>query len=201
MVYSREYLTRNHRNFRVRWSDDQGWTLQESLAPRKLEFYDRHGSRIGNRREPLDAISEATGIATNHILHSGRGASVATKMSWTSGRRICITEDRAYSLMGVFDVNMPLLYGEGPKAFERLQLEIIRGTDDETVFFWHNRERLESELDHVGIEGMLASSTKDFAPYHNIRRRDFFDRKAYAMTNKGLEINVPGWIYVEGIQK
>ena len=49
-------------------------------------------------------------------------------------------KDKAYSLMGVVDVNMSMLYGEGKKAFHRLQLEIIRSSDDQSVFAWGHRQ-------------------------------------------------------------
>jgi hypothetical protein len=61
-------------------------------------------------------------------------------MSWASTRRTTREEDVAYCLLGLFDVNVPLLYGEGPKAFMRLQLEIIRKSDDESIFAWRREE-------------------------------------------------------------
>lgn len=55
-------------------------------------------------------------------------------MSFASRRVTTRIEDRAYSLFGIFDVNMPLIYGEGKKAFLRLQEEIIKNSDDESIF-------------------------------------------------------------------
>ena len=66
-------------------------------------------------------------------------ACVATKLSWASERKTTRLEDRAYSLMGLLDINMPLLYGEGHKAFRRLLLEIVRNYSDETIFCWDFR--------------------------------------------------------------
>lgn len=71
-------------------------------------------------------------------------ASVAQKMSWASRRTTTRLEDMAYSLMGIFDVNMPLLYGEGQKAFIRLQHEIVRVSDDESIFAWTDSDLDES---------------------------------------------------------
>ena len=71
-------------------------------------------------------------------------ASVAQKMSWASKRTTTRLEDMAYSLMGIFDVNMPLLYGEGQKAFIRLQHEIVRVSDDESIFAWTDSDLDES---------------------------------------------------------
>jgi hypothetical protein len=55
-------------------------------------------------------------------------------MSWASKRETTRVEDTAYCLMGLFGVNMLPLYGEGRKAFMRLQLEILRMSDDESIF-------------------------------------------------------------------
>lgn len=64
---------------------------------------------------------------------------VAEKMSWATGRDTTRVEDRAYSLLGIFDINMPLLYGEGHKAFQRLQCQIIETTEDYTIFAWEEK--------------------------------------------------------------
>jgi hypothetical protein len=55
-------------------------------------------------------------------------------MSWASRRQTTRIEDQEYCLMGLFGINMPLLYGEGPNAFLRLQLEILNKTDDHSIF-------------------------------------------------------------------
>jgi hypothetical protein len=59
--------------------------------------------------------------------------SIAERMSWAAGRETTRPEDRAYSLLGIFGINMPLLYGEGSRAFARLQEEIIRTSDDQSI--------------------------------------------------------------------
>jgi len=46
-------------------------------------------------------------------------------------------EDEAYCLLGLFAVNMPLLYGEGHNAFRRLQIEIINSTKDQSILAWN----------------------------------------------------------------
>ncbi|KAI5992016.1 hypothetical protein F5J12DRAFT_461928 [Pisolithus orientalis] len=68
-------------------------------------------------------------------------------MSWAADRKTTRVEDRAYSLMGLFGVNMPMLYGEGEKAFQRLQLEIIRTSSNHSIFAWNpHRPRAGSVL-------------------------------------------------------
>ncbi|KAH7071873.1 heterokaryon incompatibility protein-domain-containing protein [Paraphoma chrysanthemicola] len=99
----------------------RGWTLQELLAPMKLVFYDESWSAIGTRNKLCAAINNITGIGVEYFQGKPiRSASVAARMSWASKRVTKRTEDLAYCLLGVFDVNMPLLYGEGSKAFRRL---------------------------------------------------------------------------------
>ncbi|KAG8158230.1 hypothetical protein KVR01_011991 [Diaporthe batatas] len=67
-------------------------------------------------------------------LHQLRDYCVAQKMSWASRRQTTRDEDMAYCLMGLFEVNMPLLYGEGgSKAFFRLQREILNTTQDQSI--------------------------------------------------------------------
>ncbi|EME50142.1 hypothetical protein DOTSEDRAFT_102418, partial [Dothistroma septosporum NZE10] len=118
----------------------RGWTLQELLAPSKVLFFDEGWFPIGARSDDdmASTISQITGIQTYDLNQfSHLRASVARKMSWASKRKTTRPEDLAYSLLGLFDVNMPLLYGEGSaKAFMRLQLEIIRKTADKSIFAW-----------------------------------------------------------------
>lgn len=65
-----------------------------------------------------------------------RQFSVAQKMSWAANRKCKRTEDVAYCLLGLFDIYMPLQYGEGSRAFVRLQEEILRKTDYHSLFAW-----------------------------------------------------------------
>ena len=142
----------------------RGWTLQELLAPEFVTFYDRDWIDVGTKHSLQHLISDATGIDTSHLFEPGP-ASAAAKMSWASSRETTRPEDIAYSLLGLFDVNMPLLYGEGAaKAFERLQHEIIRSRDDESIFAWLMPSR------HIGpiYGGMLAPSPEYFSRSGNI---------------------------------
>ncbi|KIN93770.1 hypothetical protein M404DRAFT_1008745 [Pisolithus tinctorius Marx 270] len=117
----------------------RGWTLQELIAPRELEFFNKDWAPIGNKRR-LAAVLEAITRIPFEVLRDGLAAkrlSVAQIMSWAADRKTERVEDRAYSLMGLFGVNMPMLYGEGEKAFQRLQLEIIRTSSDQSIFAWN----------------------------------------------------------------
>ncbi|KAF8857863.1 HET-domain-containing protein, partial [Acephala macrosclerotiorum] len=115
----------------------RGWTLQELLAPAELVFLASDWVEIGTKRSLCDAVSDITRISKK-VLEECRWSeySVAQKMSWAAGRNTTRLEDEAYCLMGLFDVNMPLLYGEGRKAFSRLQQEILKQSDDPSIFAW-----------------------------------------------------------------
>ena len=120
---------------RSRWFT-RGWTLQELLAPRKVVFFNKMGDVIGDKSEVASVLSPVTGIQMQFLTMeaSVQTASVAQRMSWAAPRRTTRLEDRAYSLLGIFGVNMPLLYGEGENAFLRLQLAIIGQCDDESIY-------------------------------------------------------------------
>lgn len=137
----------------------RGWTLQELLAPKHLDFYDRDFKFIGSRSNLSQLVSVVTGIDPKYL--NGRSklneASVATRMSWASKRQTTRSEDEAYSLMGIFGVNMALLYGEGKRAFFRLQQQIIEYSDDESIFAW-----ICPEAGNQEPFGMLAESPRNF---------------------------------------
>ncbi|KAG6331315.1 hypothetical protein ID866_7775 [Astraeus odoratus] len=106
----------------------RGWTLQELIAPREVRFFNKYWGYMGDKRTLASALNRITRIP-EHILADGLSSgrpSVAQIMSWAAKRTTTREEDRAYSLLGLFNVYMPMLYGEGKNAFQRLQLEIIR---------------------------------------------------------------------------
>ena len=147
----------------------RGWTLQELLAPVTLVFYDSAWNRIAARSDINGLVSEATGIRPDELNRRlYRYTSISRRMSWAAHRTTKRVEDEAYSLMGLFGVNMPLLYGEGRRAFHRLQLTIMQQSDDESLLAWS----------HAGVEGafpsMLAPSPKCFTNSHDIVSQRFF---------------------------
>ena len=172
------------RQFRVsRWFT-RGWTLQELLAPLHVRFYNRDWQLLGNKDALRADIFAVTGIAAEGMLRP-HAASVAQRMFWGSSRQTTRPEDLAYCLLGLFGVNMPLLYGEGgEEAFVRLQLEIIRKYDDESIFAWTGKWG-------VGGSGLLANSPRAFRGSREVVRNDFCVRSPFQMTNKGLQIDLP----------
>jgi hypothetical protein len=159
----------------------RGWTLQELLAPKHVRFYDHSWAFVGDKETLARLVSVITGIPKEYLV--GRtlaSASVALKMSWAARRETKRIEDRAYSLLGIFDVNMPLIYGEGMKAFRRLQEEIIKRSNDLTIFAWEAQPDTRQEL-----VSPLATSPDDFAGSHDINQYTA-DYAEFSMTNKGL---------------
>ncbi|KAJ5915158.1 hypothetical protein N7454_011270 [Penicillium verhagenii] len=141
-----------------RWFD-RGWTLQELIAPEKLFFLAQDWTTLFSRETVSSLVSRKTRIALSFLKErqqamtslrsSLSSVSIATRMSWASERKTSRQEDRAYSLLGIFGINMPLLYGEGTGAFIRLQEEIVKHSDDQSLFAWNWYEKdLDSSPDH-----------------------------------------------------
>lgn len=192
-----------------RWFS-RGWTLQELLAPRYLKFYDQSWIEFGqiNRYQGVasidttglcHALSVATGIDEiwmSQAKFQGHqrltlSTTVAERMSWVAGRETNRIEDMAYCLMGLFNVNMPLLYGEGPTAFIRLQEEIIKHSNDPTLFCW------EHPTSYRTWQGCLAPSPDafiNFAKYLPDKPLKHYSLlNDFAITNVGLKATVLGF--------
>ncbi|TRX91848.1 hypothetical protein FHL15_007167 [Xylaria flabelliformis] len=165
----------------------RGWTLQELLAPKKVVFFDYAWKVLGDRSGLAEVILRITRINVGALHDRGtvREYSVAQRMSWAADRKTSRQEDIAYCLLGVFDVNMPLLYGEGYKAFERLQLEIIKVSDDQSLFAWDN---VSQNVDLCA--GALAPSPDGFSACGSIVRDNEIGRVPYSMTNLGISITL-----------
>ncbi|OBS22957.1 hypothetical protein FPOA_09278 [Fusarium poae] len=115
----------------------RGWTLQELLAPHEVIFLANDWREIGTKATLSATISEITKIDIKTLVgHTWNHVSIAMIMSWASVRQTTRLEDQSYSLLGLFDVNMPLIYGEGQKAFYRLQVEIMKLSNDDSLFAW-----------------------------------------------------------------
>ncbi|KAI1741052.1 HET-domain-containing protein [Xylaria scruposa] len=161
----------------------RGWTLQELIAPSKVVFYSSEWKTFGTRSTLLSHLATATGIDKSFL--AGRSldeASIAQRMSWAAKRQTSREEDEAYCLLGIFDVNMSLIYGEGSKAFRRLQEILVREyPEDHSLFAWGKIvKRLSNQVDddeeirgskpigynhkEVGIKyfGLLAEGPEDF---------------------------------------
>jgi hypothetical protein len=104
----------------------RGWTLQELLAPASVEFFSRERKRFGDKSSLEQQIHEITGIPESALQGDLLSQfSVNERISWIVPRQTKLGEDKAYSLLGIFDVYIPPLYGEGmASAFKRLRKEI-----------------------------------------------------------------------------
>jgi hypothetical protein len=125
-------------NFEVsRWFR-RGWTLQELLAPDRATFLDQNWELIGKKADMIESLVAVTTIPMSYLTDGYflKNASVAQRMSWASRRQTTRIEDMTYCLMGIFEINMPLLYRERHNAFRRLQEEITKVSEDESIFVW-----------------------------------------------------------------
>ncbi|KAK4500830.1 hypothetical protein PRZ48_009022 [Zasmidium cellare] len=184
----------------------RGWTLQELLAPQKVVFYSKEWTYLGSKsalvpsalstlRDPFGLVTTIE-IATSidgRILRGEKPvqwASVAQRMSWASRRSTTRPEDAAYCLLGLFDLNMPLLYGEGgPNAFRRLQEQILHESDDDSIFAF--------QLGSMGAA--LADSPEGFKGCENIERVQTQRRKSYVVVHQRLILSSPA-IQVKNIR-
>ncbi|TFK79931.1 HET-domain-containing protein, partial [Polyporus arcularius HHB13444] len=198
----------------------RGWTLQELIAPHLVVFLSHRWTVIGTKFSLIATVAEVTGIDERVLAQTFGGRltkiSVARRMSWTASRRTSRIEDRAYSLLGIFGVSMPIVYGEGLYSFTRLQIEILRHTQDHSIFAWgsihpdfnasirrYSREqalRIGKVRSQQPCHALLASSPNDFElsgyifpvymgayTYHFGHRPDW----NYTLTSNGILITLP----------
>ncbi|KAL5327994.1 hypothetical protein ACEPPN_005700 [Leptodophora sp. 'Broadleaf-Isolate-01'] len=139
----------------------RGWTLQELIAPASVDFFCKEGELLGNKASLERHICEMTGIPVNAIRGSPLSDfSVPERMAWMEKRNTTRKEDKAYSLLGIFDIYMPLIYGEGEEnAFRRLREEI-------------NNKASKSELLPIPIANDAAFDSSVTGPLHNHHSRD-----------------------------
>lgn len=140
----------------------RGWTLQELIAPKNLRFYNKEWDFLGTKADLKDAIRNITKIPEKILLGGDlTNEPVSRKMSWVSSRQTTVPEDIAYCLLGLFRVNIPLLYGEGKEnAFLRLQEAILKSSDDDSIFLWRATEE---EAINEPFWGLLAKSPMYFS--------------------------------------
>ncbi|KAK3116753.1 hypothetical protein LTR53_002587 [Teratosphaeriaceae sp. CCFEE 6253] len=158
----------------------------ELIGPYCVEFFGCAGNQLCLLKHHTRLVSEITGIDERLLRHEAKIADflICERMSWAARRKTTRPEDRAYSLLGLFDINMPMLYGEGPKAFVRLQEEIVRSSSDQSIFAWDTR------LFAQGSGSLFADSPLRFVAGSNIMTNDrvFKSARSYGLTNRGLEM-------------
>jgi hypothetical protein len=170
---------------------NRGWTLQELIAPKTVQFYDGGWNFLGSKSQLLQELSAVTGIEASILRNTQHldSVSIAQRMSWAARRITTRTEDTAYCLLGIFGVHMPLIYGEGGQnAFRRLQEEIIRSSDDDSIFAW-GINGLGNKF--ASYHGILAPDPAPFIDSGSVRR---FKTTTYTgsdmtLTNRGVQFS------------
>ncbi|KAI1290514.1 heterokaryon incompatibility protein-domain-containing protein [Xylaria venustula] len=174
----------------------RGWTLQELLAPETVIFFNSNWIKVGEKQDPefRNQLSHITRVHARHLetRHEIFTASVSERMSWFAHRETTREEDIAYCMLGIFGINMPLLYGEGRRAFLRLQEEIIRVSNDQTIFCWSFPDPAEQEL----WDSVLAPHPYVFAK-SGTYVPDLSGNTSYSLTNNGISIRLRGIAIVE----
>ncbi|KAK0728901.1 hypothetical protein B0T26DRAFT_673364 [Lasiosphaeria miniovina] len=130
----------------------RGWTLQELIAPSIVEFFSRERERLGDKKSLEKEIHDRTGIPLRALQGNPLSDfSVDERKAWIEKRETKYEEDKVYSLFGIFDVHIPVVYGEGKeKAFDRLQEKIDKNSH-RLAKLWptdprdphHEKERIE----------------------------------------------------------
>jgi hypothetical protein len=115
-------------------------------------------------------------------------------MSWAAHRKTTCIEDIAYCLMGIFNVNMPLFYGEGRNAFIQLQEEFVKESEDQSLFAWqydpgYSNDELDGQhmADNEGIFAIHPIAFKNSSSIISYRTWS----KPYNITSRGLQIELP----------
>lgn len=113
----------------------RGWTLQELIAPTSVEFFSIEGKWLGSKRTLEIELQAITGINIEALRGKDLSTfSIGDRMGWASKRNTTREEDQAYCLLGIFDIYMPSIYGEGRKALRRLEKKIKKSLDLEQSF-------------------------------------------------------------------
>ncbi|KAL7921338.1 heterokaryon incompatibility domain-containing protein [Trichoderma austrokoningii] len=172
----------------------RGWTLQELLAPRALIFVDQNWKKFGTAYDLEKFIEKATSIQVRRHVHQDCKRSEALQvgqcMAWAATRSTTRIEDRAYSLLGLFDVNLPMMYGEGGRAFQRLQEEILGSYEDASVLAWS-----QTDADTGFAPNGLAPSPDHFRQYPRLIDRMSNSNFEFAtinptLTRRGVQVTL-----------
>ncbi|KDR74947.1 hypothetical protein GALMADRAFT_70386 [Galerina marginata CBS 339.88] len=171
----------------------RGWTLQELLAPPTLKFYTsewKECNKTHGGKTIVDWLSEITKVPTNDLLHFQPGLNnIRQRLDWASERQTTRVEDMAYCLLGIFDISMTIAYGEGLRAFHRLQQAIMERSNDRSLFLWTGKP--------ASVSSMLANEAKCFQYDYRQIDADTLETSdassvdpAFTLTNHGLRIAV-----------
>jgi len=176
---------REHQLRFCRWFG-RGWTLQELIAPTSIEFYDSSWRCFADKASLSETLSSITRIDLEVLADSGQlpFVPVARRMSWAATRETTRIEDLAYCLFGIFDVYLPLIYGEGSRSFIRLQEAIAQNNPDLSLFAWT------SPADTQPYRGIFALRPREFEKCSTIKNTvsPMDPPLGYSLGNNGIQI-------------
>ena len=181
----------------------RGWTLQELLAPENMKFYNREWKPFTEAENDKDkrnhwlpeegrspiwrAILAVTRIPSIRLGFFSPGPfDVAQRLSWAAGRRTTRIEDIAYALVGIFGINMPVQYGEGKFAFQRLTEALLQRVRDNGIFVWTGPASQYSAALPASIDGYLAAKEAE----DSVSVPNSFGDPSMTLTHKGLQVEV-----------
>lgn len=180
----------------------RGWTLQELIAPDEVMFFDCNWTPLGTRSDHSRWISFKTKIAEEVLLGNCalNNCSIAEKFSWAASRKTSRPEDESYCLLGLLGVEMPLIYGEGRKAFLRLQETLLARTTDYTLLAWTRRPRIDGTYDSLlapsikrFMYGQRSSKYGPLMEYNTGRIRFTVSSGQVAIDIIGMDLDKPSW--------
>lgn len=123
----------------------RAWTYQEYVAAEIVQFYTEDwkpylGLTLSNHKHSPAVVSEmeqVSGVSAKELAVLRPGLHrVREKLHLASRRRTTLVEDIAYSLLGIFNAAIPVIYGEGNRAVGRLLEHILTGSGDVTILAW-----------------------------------------------------------------
>ncbi|KIK99530.1 hypothetical protein PAXRUDRAFT_822692 [Paxillus rubicundulus Ve08.2h10] len=189
----------------------RGWTLQELLAPKRLRFFGKDWVPIRPKGEAqenssfhrpddksspfmLNAISEAADIGLDHLKNfnlNPNSVAVSEKMRWASNRKTTRVEDVAYCLLGIFDISIPIAYGEGGRSFYRLLEAIAQRCIDPTFFAWVGEPSIYSHALPASPAGYGSKETAGVvAKIKSLASRYPIGDSGYTITKLGLRVKL-----------
>ena len=186
----------------------RGWTLQELIAPTHMVFCGSDWKQFGTKDSLRERLSASSGVPAEVLADPLLNFcySTAQRMSWAANRNTTRGEDISYCLLGLFDINLPLLYGEGARnAFERMQIQILQNFEDESVLAWELNEDDQPAYAIVSIydttlgtgfylgtpalTGVLAWKPRHFLHSGNVvKSRTWVSNTPLRITSRGLEV-------------
>lgn len=198
----------------------RSWTLQELIAPVHINFYDGDWKFCFTKQMASGVLGQITGINCDVLNYKIDlpAISVAQKMSWAATRQATRIEDVAYSLLGIFGLNMPMLYGEEERAFLRLQAEIINSCPGPTILAWTHRlgtsENISEDPEDMSEDsgdmsedsedisedpedsysGVMASSPLVFRDCVEVQRLSNQPPFDFSMSNRGIQLRAEFWL-------